>query len=59
MVNCVLLYAAAGAASVAMAKISPTAGLFMVPYMAWLSLATALNFSLWRNNPSAPDKKED
>lgn len=29
------------------------AGLILVPYLVWLSLATALNFWIWRNNPVA------
>jgi tryptophan-rich sensory protein len=29
------------------------AGLMIVPYLVWVSLATALNIWLWRNNPAA------
>ena len=29
------------------------AGLILVPYLVWLSLAVALNFWIWRNNPVA------
>jgi tryptophan-rich sensory protein len=31
-------------------KISPIAGLLMVPYWLWVSFATALNFAIWRLN---------
>jgi|SRR3989344_2280681 len=30
--------------------ISPLAGLFMLPYLAWVSFATALNYSIWKLN---------
>ncbi|KAG6462403.1 hypothetical protein O3G_MSEX013240 [Manduca sexta] len=31
-------------------QINPRASLLMVPYMAWLSFATCLNYSLWKLN---------
>ncbi|OWA53050.1 putative Translocator protein [Hypsibius exemplaris] len=33
--------------------INKTAAHLLLPYLAWLSLATALNYSIWKNNPNA------
>ena len=48
-------------------SINKTAGLLFLPYLTWASLATALNFYVWRNNGDRPEpepeqassKKED
>lgn len=32
-------------------KISKTAGILLIPYILWVSLAAVLNFSIWRLNP--------
>jgi tryptophan-rich sensory protein len=58
LIEIVMMYGAAGAATYAMSRINPTAGLIMLPYMAWLSLATALNYSLWKNNPAIEEAKD-
>jgi tryptophan-rich sensory protein len=33
-------------------RVSPAAGWLFMPYLAWVSFATFLNFTLWRLNPS-------
>jgi tryptophan-rich sensory protein len=32
-------------------RVRPGAGLLLVPYLAWVSFATALTWSVWRRNP--------
>lgn len=34
-------------------RVRMSAGLLLLPYVAWLALATALSFSLWQMNPAA------
>jgi len=37
-------------------QINPVAGMLMVPYQMWLTLATALNYSIAMNNEDEPQK---
>jgi tryptophan-rich sensory protein len=32
-------------------KVKTSAGLLMLPYLAWVTFAAVLNFTLWRMNP--------
>ena len=32
-------------------RVRPLAGMLLIPYLAWVSFATALNYSLWQLNP--------
>ncbi|MEO8654415.1 MAG: TspO/MBR family protein [Ramlibacter sp.] len=34
-------------------RIRPLAGMLLVPYLAWVAFASALTWSVWRNNPGA------
>ena len=33
-------------------RVKPTAGLLLVPYLAWVTFASFLNYEIWRLNPS-------
>ena len=48
----VLLLALIVATLVAFYRVRPAAGLLLVPYLAWVCLATALSWTVWRNNPT-------
>lgn len=52
----VLLTGTVGATMVSWYPISRTASLLMAPYLAWLCLATSLNYCIWRDNRE--EKKE-
>jgi tryptophan-rich sensory protein len=46
-----LLWALIAATLMAFWRISRLAGALLVPYLAWVSFAAALNWALWRANP--------
>lgn len=48
----VLLWIAILATLVSFRRVNSTAGWLFVPYLAWVTFAMALNFTLWRLNPS-------
>ena len=50
LVDISLLWIVLLAATVFFFRVSPTAGFLMVPYLLWVSFASALNFSIWRLN---------
>lgn len=52
------LTAAAAATGVAFFKINKVAGLIFVPYLAWLSFATALNWRISKDN-MIKDKEDE
>ena len=45
-----LLWLALGATVVAFWRVRPLAGLLLLPYLAWVSFAAALNVAIWRLN---------
>ncbi len=47
----VLLWFAILATIIAFGRVSNLAALLLLPYLAWVSFATALNYSIWRLNP--------
>lgn len=47
----ILLWLAITATLGAFWRVKRAAGLLLVPYLAWVSFATALNFTIWRMNP--------
>ena len=51
MVEIVLLWVAIAATIVTFRKISMPAAWLLVPYLAWVSFASGLNFAIWRLNP--------
>ena len=50
LIEIMLLLAAAGATMRAFFRVNFTAGLLFIPYVAWVSFATVLNFTLWWMN---------
>lgn len=50
-VDIVLVWLSIVATIVVFYPISSLAGLLLIPYLAWVSFATALNFAIWRLNP--------
>jgi len=48
----VLLWLAIVTTLVLFWRVKPLAGLLLVPYLAWVTFASALNYEIWRLNPS-------
>lgn len=47
----VLLWVLIIATLIAFWRVRPLAGMLLIPYLLWVSLASALNFSVWQLNP--------
>jgi tryptophan-rich sensory protein len=52
LVEIVVLWAAILATIILFQRVSLGAALLLVPYLAWVSFAAALNYSIWRRNRS-------
>ncbi len=50
-VEVAVLLVVVGLTVFAFGRVRPLAGALMLPYMAWVSFATGLTFSLWQRNP--------
>lgn len=50
LVEVAVLWVAIGATTLAFSRISPLAAWLMVPYLAWVAFAAALNATFWRLN---------
>lgn len=50
----VALWTSVAATMVAFWQVDVIAGALFVPYLVWVTVAGALNFSVWRLNPDAP-----
>ena len=51
LADIVLLWVLILATMVAFWRIRPLAGALLIPYLLWVSFASALNYSIWRLNP--------
>lgn len=54
----VVLLGSTAAMAVAFYHVNPLAGYLNVPYLAWTSLATALNYVIYKENPSAIEEQK-
>ncbi len=50
-VEILLLWALILATTIAFWRIRPMAGVLLLPYLAWVSFASALTLAVWRSNP--------
>ncbi|WP_192964254.1 tryptophan-rich sensory protein TspO [Phycobacter azelaicus] len=59
MLVLVLLWGAVAACMVALWQVDWLAGLLFLPYLAWVSIAAALNAAVWRLNPDVAKGGQD
>ena len=58
-VDIVLVWSSIVATIVLFTPIHLAAALLLLPYLAWVTFATALNFTVWRLNPSAGQGEQE
>ena len=51
LADVLLLWLLIAATTAAFWRIRPIAGLLLVPYLLWVTFASALNWALWQANP--------
>jgi translocator protein len=51
LADIVFLWLALTATVIAFWRVYQLAGVLLVPYLAWVTFASTLNFTLWRLNP--------
>ena len=56
LVDIVLLWAVILVLLTMFWRLEPLAGVLMIPYLVWVSFASALNWSIWRLNPDSHAK---
>lgn len=57
LIELVVLTGTVAATMVSWYPVNRTATLLLTPYLAWLCLATSLNYCIWRDNPET--KKDE
>ena len=55
----VALWFSVGACGLKFYSINKTAGLLFAPYLAWVSLASALTYNIWKKNGDKPEPKTE
>ncbi|CAG2066021.1 unnamed protein product, partial [Timema podura] len=55
LVDITLLWLNVAACIFTFHQVNKTAGLVLVPYLGWLTIASALNYVIWRDNPDKQD----
>ena len=56
LVDLIALWGVVGLTGLEFYKIVPKAGYLMAPYFAWVTLAAALNYNIWKNNPTPKEE---